>query len=314
MKMIRTTCFPLLLTSLLWFAPVVSPVARQGVDHRSDGRRLSALPPTGRILPEAHYAAIRAYNYHSLVYTFSDAPPSTNPSGGIREDIPDQYRAKYQKWKTEFLSTETGRRQWEMYAQNPQFTLTIAVSSDNRHGASTGKYKWSDADGLVGATIVLGSEIDEEFPGPVYYPVMNSLGWSEELYTAGKDILAATKIAHEFGHVLQASHADARLYQLQNKLMPNYRTIFLTNGHDVHDPRLTEMARQMGGTCVEVWEDREYWGEANAMLYLRDRVLEKGFRCYLFARIRRTVEEYAKNYAERFKRVAQSEPDLCGWQ
>jgi hypothetical protein len=142
MKMIRTACFPLLLTSLLWFAPVVSPVARQGVDHRSDVRRLSALPPTGRILPEAHSAAIRAYNYRSLVYTFSDAPPSTDTSGGIREDIPDQYRAKYQKWKTEFLSTETGRRQWEMYAQNPQFTLTIAVSSDNRHGASTNPGLW----------------------------------------------------------------------------------------------------------------------------------------------------------------------------
>jgi hypothetical protein len=96
--------------------------------------------------------------------------------------------------------------------------------------------------------------------------------------------------------------------------MPVYRTILLSNGHNTRDPRLIKLARQMGGTSVEVWEDREYWGEANAMLYLRDRISEKGFRCVLFARIKRSVEEYAESYAERFKNIAQSEPSLCSWQ
>ena len=46
----------------------------------------------------------------------------------------------------------------------------------------------------------------------------------------------------------------------------------------------------MGGTPREIWEDREYWGEANAMIYLRDRFTEENLRCPLFSRIRRSVD------------------------
>jgi hypothetical protein len=271
-------------------------------------RRREPVPPALRP------ATPPAFGYHSAASADTEAPPSADAGGGIREEIPERYKARYQEWKDEFLSTEIGRRQWAIYEQNPRFTLTFTVSGDNRHGADTGKYRWNDAGELVGATITLGSEIDREFPDPVYYPVMNSLGWSSELYEADGDIMAATKIAHEFGHVIRAANSNAKLYRLQNKLMPLYRTTFLQNGHNVHDPRLIDLARQMGGTCVEVWEDREYWGEANAMRYLRDRVSAKDFRCYLFSRIKRTVDEYAENYAERFNLIAQSKPTLCGWQ
>ena len=314
MKTTRTTCFFLIITLLQWFVPAALPLGQQLADARAGLRGSLELPRVGRSFLELHPTTIGAHDYHSDSFIYSEAPPDAESSGGIREEIPDRYKARYQRWKTEFLSTETGRKQWETYAQNQHFTLTITISSDNQQGASTGKYKWSDSGELVGATVSLGYDLDEGFPDPVYYPVMNSLGWSREMYMTSGDILAATKIAHEFGHVIQSTNADGRLYRLQNKLMPIYRTIFLNNGHNIHDPRLVALAQQMGGTCVEVWEDREYWGEANAMLYLRDRVLEKSFRCYLFARIKRTVEEYAENYAERFERVGQSKPDLCGWQ
>jgi hypothetical protein len=239
---------------------------------------------------------------------------SIKEQGGIKEEISERYRARYDEWKNEFLSTETGRRQWESYTRNTRITLTITVANENQHGATTGKYKWNDAGELTGITITLGSEINQGYPDPVYYPVMNSLATSDAEHTTNGDILAATKIAHEFGHVNQAAGMDGKLYQLQNQLMPLYKTIFLSNGHDTHDPRLIKMAKQMGGTSVEVWEDREYWGEANAMLFLRDRVSEKSLRCILFARIKRTVEEYAESYAERFNQIAQLKPSLCGWQ
>ena len=143
---------------------------------------------------------------------------------------------------------------------------------------------------------------------------MNSLSWSGVSDITSGRLLAATKIAHEFGHVNRALSADGTLYRLQNQLMPVYKRIFLSNGHDTHDPRLQKLARQMGGTSVEIWEDREYWGEANAMLYLRDRILENNSRCILFSRIRQTVAAYAEPYAERFRQIAQSEPSLCRWQ
>jgi hypothetical protein len=60
-----------------------------------------------------------------------------------------------------------------------------------------------------------------------------------------------------------------------------------------------------GGTPVQIWKDREYWGEANAMLYLRDRVTKKNEQRALFTRIIRTVELSAKKYVERFDQIAQ---------
>jgi len=250
-----------------------------------------------------------ADTYHSAVFS-SEEDARGAEEGGIKEDIPEKYRARYQAWKNEFLATNVGEQRWAFYQSNPNFTLTITISKDNPHGATTGRFKWTDAGELVGATITLGTQIDEGYPEPVYYPVMNALA-SERV---GGNLLAATKIAHEFGHLRHANSVDAKLYRLQNQLMPEYRSIFLSNGHNTFDPRLLRLAQQMGGTSAQVWEDREYWGEANAMIYLRERIHESGNRCAIFNRIRRTVEAYAGSYAARFRQIALSEPSRCTWQ
>src|SRR5262244_2571496 len=52
-----------------------------------------------------------------------DPHPST--TGGIREEIPDRYKTRYQQWKAEFLSTPIGQAQWEVYARHPHLVLTI---------------------------------------------------------------------------------------------------------------------------------------------------------------------------------------------
>jgi hypothetical protein len=96
--------------------------------------------------------------------------------------------------------------------------------------------------------------------------------------------------------------------------MPQYNQILLNNGRDTNDARLIELARRMGATPVEIWEDREYWGETNAMLYLSDRFANNGFRCVLFNRIKRSVGLYARSYEDRFLSVAESTPPPhCGW-
>ena len=79
---------------------------------------------------------------------------------------------------------------------------------------------------------------------------------------------------------------------------------------------LDTLAQQMGGNPVEIWEDREYWGEANAMLYLRDKIAKESFHCRLFNRIKRTVEEYAKPYEDRFAEIAKSQGVIyaCSWK
>lgn len=243
-------------------------------------------------------------------------PDRDDPTPGIREDVAVKYRSRYDQWKEEFLSTEAGRNQWSSYQNNPNFTLHITVARDNAEGATTGKYKWNDAGQLVSATITLGVRIDEGYPNPIYFPVMNSLVPEESAIRISGNTLAATKIAHEFGHVNRTLKTDAVVYQLQTQLIPQYNTIFLSNGRNARDPRLMELANKIGGTPVQIWEDREYWGEANAMMYLRDRVTDEGMRCSLFNKIRHSVDLYAKDYELRFLEIARANPTrkVCGWQ
>ncbi|HEX7317121.1 MAG TPA: hypothetical protein VF297_24695 [Pyrinomonadaceae bacterium] len=227
------------------------------------------------------------------------------PRGGLVESVPSKYRERYQAWKNELLTTESGREQWEAYTTNTRFTLTVVVSDEDRHGAGTGGYKWDDSGELVAATITLGSRIDEGYPNPIYYPVMYSLSPLSESFTVEGNVLAAAKIAHELGHVKQAASTGGELYRLQNQLMPVYNQTLLSNGRDTNDKRLKELERRMGGTPVQIWENREYWGEVNAMIYLRERFKDVEQQRALFTRVRRTVEQYAKDYAERFEQVTQ---------
>lgn len=237
-------------------------------------------------------------------------------AGGLREDIPEKYAKRYQEWKEEFLSTDIGKAQWEMYSRHPYLQLTITVGGKNAEGAGTGKYKWNEKGELIAATIMLGDRINEGYPSAVYYPVMNALEPFESRNLIGGSVLAATKIAHEFGHVMKISSTPHDVYHLQLQLVPVYNKIFLSNGYNVKDPRLVDLAQKMGGNPVEIWEDREYWGEANAMLFLRDRVSKEKFHCRLFGRIKRAVEEYAKDYEERFAEIAKSQGALyaCSWK
>ena len=240
----------------------------------------------------------------------------TSDEGGIKEVIPAKYSTRYLAWKKDFLSTEAGKAQWAIYEDNPGFTLTITVSRDNAEGAATGKYRWDSSGKLVAATITLGSRLDNGYPNPIYFPVMNSLMSTGSYVPISGNTLAATKIAHEFGHVIRTSQVDSHLYQLQAQLIPQYNKIFLANGRKAGDPNLEDLASQMGGTPVTIWEDREYWGETNAMLYLRDRITENDMRCSLFNRIRHSVDLYAKKYEKRFFDIAHASPSmkLCGWQ
>ena len=236
-------------------------------------------------------------------------------AGGIREGIPAKYEKRYEEWKAEFLSTDIGKAQWEMYAHHPHLVLTITINSNSK-GAGSGKYKWNDSGDLVAATISLGSEIERGYPSSVYYPVMNALEPFESQRLIDGSMLAATKLAHEFGHVMKISSVPRSLYDLQIQLVPVYNKIFLSNGYNVNDPRLVDIAQKIGGNPVQIWEDREYWGEANAMLFLRDRVAKEKFHCRLFGKIKQAVEEYAKDYEERFAEIAKSQGAIysCSWK
>lgn len=311
MRSSRFVFISILLTALLF---LFAPAGRTAYQPGTSGER--SRPTAHAILMSESVPPLVA-EYHGLSATTDKVVGKlpANDQGGIRENVPERYLARYQQWKKEFLATETGRQEWAFYQNNPNFTLTVVVTRDNPEGGTTSNYKWNEAGELVAATITLGCRVDAGFPNPVYFPVMNSLVPTETTHKIDGETLAATKLAHEFGHVNRTAKGDPARYQLQGQLMPEYNQIFLSNGRDAGDPRLIELVRKMGGTPVEIWEDREYWGETNAMLYLRDRFAEDSFRCLLFSRIKRSIDLYAPSYEERFLTVAQSTPSghHCSW-
>ncbi|MEQ1605392.1 MAG: hypothetical protein ABL999_11050 [Pyrinomonadaceae bacterium] len=250
-------------------------------------------------------------SYHSS----SDIPEmitvKTPVDGGIKEEIPAKYQIRFDRWKAEFLATDFGREQWEKYANNKQFLLTIAITSKKGKGAGTDKYLWDEAGNFVGATITLGDELNEGYPNPIYYPVMNSLSANETSYSISGRILAAAKISHEFGHVNQTANANRVFMQLQNSLMPVYTSIFLKNGRDTRDKKLVELAKQMGGTPVEIWESREYWSEVNALRYLNERISKEDYHCFVFNKIKQNIETYAKEYEDRFDKQTEFSNSPC---
>src|SRR6266853_599332 len=163
----------LLLTSLCWFIPdqLNARAAFRGAESAYQERGPGARHPIE--LPSALAMMDRL---DTAAKTRTGPAAARQPiGGGVKEEIPVKYLKRYQDWKNEFLATETGRQQWETYTAQPQFTLTITISHDNRNGGGTGKYKWDDSGRLISATITLGCRMDEGYPSPVYYPVMNSL-------------------------------------------------------------------------------------------------------------------------------------------
>ncbi|MDQ3818769.1 MAG: immune inhibitor A [Acidobacteriota bacterium] len=264
-------------------------------------RASSILPICALILAALLLAAARPATTHAVRLGTGPYAPEAPSGNHIKEVIPERFQKKYEKWKAEYLSTKVGREQWDRYAHNSNFTLTITMSEEAGRGAGTDQYRWNDNGQLVAATITLGEQADEGFPSPFNYPVTSSLAHTEPFPPISGSLLAATKFAHEFGHVIQVGTADARLFQLQNKLIPVYNHILLSNGRNAQDPKLLELAKQMKGTPVEIGQDRELWAEANALSFLRERCPEDGEYKSVFKAIRSAVESYAKAHVDRFR-------------
>jgi hypothetical protein len=253
-----------------------------------------------------------AFTYHEQI-TFNDVGVKARPNErGIKEVVPKQFLARYEKWKNELLATDYGREMWKKYEDNADFLLTIKVSAGRKSGAGTDDFEW-DADGkLVAATITLGKDLDKGFPDPVYYPVMNSLASQREIHSMTGDLLASTKIVHEIGHVTFTAQANSQIFQQQNRLIENYYRIFLNNGFNTRDPRLVMLENELGARPLDIWEDREYWSEVNALRYLVERIDRESFYCSVLNKIRSNVVEYANRYQARFDLATIVHRPTCG--
>ena len=231
---------------------------------------------------------------------------------GIKEIVPKDFLPRYQRWKNELLQTDFGRDLWHRYSSRTDFLLTIKVASSRKSGAGTDDFEW-DANGqLVAATVTLGKDLDKGFPDPVYYPVMNSLAGQTEVHSMTGDLLAATKIAHEIGHVTFTAQINSQLFREQNRLMDSYYNIFLNNGFDTRDPRLVTLERELGARPLEIWEDREYWSEVSALHFLVQKIQRESFYCAVISKIRSNVDSYAMRFKDRFELSSVAQRPVCG--
>jgi hypothetical protein len=217
-------------------------------------------------------------------------------SGTLVEIIPIQYQKRYNRWKATFLSADTGSRLWLKYADSPTFHLTITVSESEGSGACVVGFEWNEGK-LVAATIILGHQLDRGYPSRCYYPVLSSLElFRDNLQLHPDHILAAAKIAHEFGHVNLVASADRATYQLQNELSSVYVSHFLSNGRSVDDPMLIDLAIRMGGTPDLIWARREYGAETWALRYLLEK-LATNRRRKLLKLVQKSLEDNPPLYS-----------------
>ena len=249
--------------------------------------------------------------HHKKTEADHDAGTVRGEQTGIKEIVQPDAWQRYQNWKDELLSTDFGRAQWNQYALRKDFLLTIIVSDDRKSGAGTDGFEWDDRGNLIAARITLGRNLDRGYPDPVYYPVMNALAAYDGTYQIDGDILASTKLIHEIAHVNSTSQANAKLFQRQNKLMSSYNNLFLRNGYNTQDPRLVELAEELGAKPIEIWEDREYQSEAVAMRYLMERMHREWFYCYVIGRMKRNIADYARGYQDRFGAIVDSGTPAC---
>jgi hypothetical protein len=231
---------------------------------------------------------------------------------GIKEVVPKDYLPRYTRWKDELLQTEFGRNLWEKYSSRTDFLLTIKVAGARKNGAGTGDFAWDTSGQLVAATVTLGKDLDKGFPDPVYYPVMNSLAGHTEIHSVTGDLLAATKIAHEIGHVTFTAQINSQLFRKQNRLMESYYNIFLKNGFDTRDPRLVSLEGELGARPLEIWEDREYWSEVSALHFLVQKIQRESFYCSVISKIRSNVDSYATRFKDRFDLSGVTLRSACG--
>ena len=228
----------------------------------------------------------------------SEAVTDTSACANLKEQIPREYRGRYDRWKATLLSADIGRQLWLRYACNPAFRLTIIVSKSLDQGGEIklDDYQWEEG-GLTAATIILGHRLDRGYAEPAYYPVLSSLYYLRDGLDAGEpdDIHAAAKFAHELGHVDQAAKADPIRFRLQNELTKVYASHFESNGHDTDDPALVGLAAQMGGEPTILRGQREYWAETYALRYLLSE-LRPGARRALLRSVRKALASESRLY------------------
>ena len=158
---------------------------------------------------------INLYAYarnNPLAFVDPDGEDINEPTGLSEED-----QKAYEKWKAAYLATEQGRKTWERYQNDKNFTLNIVVAdrgSDSKNrSAMVGDFKFDSDGNFIGSTMTLGRNLGKDLPGDTEsYPSLSALD------TQDSAKIGASKIAHEFGHLDDLKGLGTTFYEQQKIL------------------------------------------------------------------------------------------------
>jgi hypothetical protein len=173
--------------------------------------------------------------------------------------------ADYQKWKTVFLGTNSGRTLWGKYNGDQNFRLNIMMggNSGGDQGATTKDFVFNRSGKLTGATIVVGPEFAKNAPTRAPYPVTSYL-----TDAVTRAVRAAALLAHEFGHVEHARRIGGLLFQRQEELLDQNEAGYLKYGRSWFNRAEYQLiVSQLGASPVDIMRQREFIAEATAISY-----------------------------------------------
>ena len=216
------------------------------------------------------------------------------PTGLSRED-----QERYERWRAAYLATKSGQATWNKYRDDPDFTLNIAVADRGSDLANKGAEVHDnvfDANGnYTGATLTLGKNPGSGVPSATEYPITSTVGDQKS------EVIAITKIAHEFGHLEDNRSLGKAFYQLQQAFDAyNARQAELTAQRASPSARANDLvlgtfSRQFqlfyGTTMDAVGTGREIRAERATIPVLRDH-----FGKNTPSAIKSAIEKYEKTY------------------
>ncbi|MBK7510694.1 MAG: RHS repeat-associated core domain-containing protein [Chloracidobacterium sp.] len=218
---------------------------------------------------------INLYAYsrnNPLKYIDPDGEDIQEPTGLSEED-----QKAYEKWKAAYLATEAGRKTWERYQNDKNFTLNIVVAdrgSDSKNrSAMVGDFKFDSDGNFIGSTMTLGRNLGKDLPGNTEsYPVLSALD------TQDSAKIGASKIAHEFGHLDDLKSLGTTFYE-QQKILDAIKDRVTELGSQKRygelgtDPTLKNLndsfQKKFGVTTTQEGINRENRGEKQAIPTIR---------------------------------------------
>jgi RHS repeat-associated protein len=153
---------------------------------------------SAKVAPVPYAKLDNPQSLNLYAYVLNNPLIHVDADGHIIDDSALKDNKKYQTWKTNYLSHDGAKAQWN--ALNDNKSLTVHMGWDSKGTSSTtGDFKFSAAGNLTEATVTLAAKT-----GDSNYHMSAEAGYVHGSTITDSKLQEAYVVAHELGHVEQA--------------------------------------------------------------------------------------------------------------